>query len=89
MITITTSKGKTYPVAYAWAPLWNGNCGIALAHDDRLLSEIAAEFEGLTTIHLHDPDGNPAEIDFDGYTELIQIQRSADAVQMTLAKGDS
>ena len=87
MRTITTSKGKTYPVAYAWAPLWNGNCGIALVDDPRLLSEIAAEFEGLTNVHLHDPDDSTPERDFEGYTKLIQIQRADDAVQIVLSKG--
>ena len=85
MRTITTDKGKTYPVEYAWAPLGDGSCGICLSDDSRLLSVIAEEFEGVENIHL--VDQNVGESDFSGYTVLQQIGRTGKMVQMKLTKG--
>ena len=85
MRTITTDKGKTYLVEYAWAPLGDGSCGICLSDDPRMLSVIAAEFEGVENIHLVDP--NVGENDFPGYTVLQQIGRTGKTVQMKLTKG--
>lgn len=84
MRRIDTSKGKTYEVDYAWAPLYDGTCGIGL-RDNRPLSQIAEEFDGLTHIHYSDP--KTGEDNFDGYNELVLIERTGDNVQMKLAKG--
>lgn len=85
MRTITTSKGNEYEVQYAYAPLMDGSCGIAL-DDTRRLSEVAGEFDGLKSIHLVDTD--VGESTFDGYTELTQITRVGQTVTMKLMKGD-
>ena len=82
--TITTDKGKTYEVGYAWAPLMDGSCFIAM-QDARMLSEIAAEFEGLESIHYVDTD--TGEYDFTGYTVLTGISRDGQGVKIKLAKG--
>lgn len=71
--TITTSNGKTYNVAYAWAPLFDGSCGIGLL-DPRPIAQITGEFDGLTHIHYSDPP--TGEYDFDGYTRLSKISAS-------------
>lgn len=84
MRTITTNTGKTYPVDYAWAPLMDGSCSIAM-QDARMLSEIAAEFEGLESIHYVDTD--TGEYDFTGYTALTGISRDGQGVKIKLAKG--
>ena len=70
--TITTSNG-TYPVAYAWAPRFDGSCGIGLL-DSRPIAQITGEFDGLTHIHYSDPPAG--EYDFDGYTRLSKISAS-------------
>lgn len=86
MRTITTNKGKTYEVDYAWAPLMNGSCGISLK-DARPISEIVPEFDGLT--HIHMVDEGVGEYDFDGYTRLeeIRAQDQHGNVYIRLAKG--
>lgn len=84
MRQITTSKGKTYEVDYAWGPLYDGSCGISI-EDNRKLSVIADEFEGLTTIHLVDTD--TGEYDFIGYDVLTEISRAGSKVQMKLIQG--
>lgn len=87
MQTITTSKGKTYEVDYAWAPLFDGSCRIAI-HDSRLISEIAPEFEELTSIHYSNP--GTSEIDWIGYNKLIAVSMQGDSlVEIVLMRGDS
>ena len=85
MRTITPDHCNTDTVDWAWAPLGDGSCGICLSDDLRLLSIIAAEFEGVESIHLDDPD--VGENDFTGYTVLQQIDRTGKTVQMKLIKG--
>lgn len=84
MRKLTTSKGLTYEVTTAFAPLYDGSCVISL-HDNRRLPEIAEEFDGLTTMHLIDTD--VGEADFDGYNTLMSIMRVRGEVQMKLARG--
>lgn len=72
-MTITTSKGKTYNVNWAWALASNGKCLIEMP-DPRLLSEIAREFEGVERIErLSDTEGDMV---WEGYTVLSSIRRS-------------
>lgn len=85
MKTITTSAGKTYEnVDYAWAPLRDGTCMIAL-RDARRLPAIAQEFDGLS--HIHYTNTATGEYDFDGYSELTEICRVGELVNITLKRG--
>lgn len=86
MIRITTSEGKTYDAAYAWAPLLDGSCGISL-QDERPLWKIAKEFDGLSGIHCVDTEAG-LEYDFDGYTKLTKVERNGDNVTLRLEKGE-
>ncbi len=70
MRAITTDRGKTYEVDYAWAPLADGSCLITM-QDDRRLSVIAAEFDGLQRIHYADDDSG--EYDLEGYSRLTDL----------------
>ena len=88
MLTITTSKGKTYENAdYAWAPLFDGSCGISI-EDARPIYQIAEEFDGLESIHCVDTAAE-REYNFEGYTKLVKIEITGASVQMKLIKGDS
>lgn len=68
---IITTKNKTVEVDFAWAPTADGSCMIQYA-DDRRLPEIAAEWDGLETIHFTDGAAEK-EYDWTGYTRLMQI----------------
>lgn len=57
-------------------------------YDERPLSQIAAEYEGCAVLTRHsERQPNVKEV-FEGYTELVSIQRSApgDMVRIVLAK---
>ena len=72
MPTLTTSKGQTFEVEYAWAPAPDGGCHIQL-RDTRRTHEIAADFDGCQTLTYTDPvDGERV---FSGYTAVRQITR--------------
>lgn len=82
MVTVTTSKGKTYEAEFAWAPITRGRCMIRIS-DDRRLPVIAEEFDGLEHIHMSDP-GAEREYDWDGYNRLVSIVRMDSIVDMEL-----
>lgn len=87
MRTITTSR-KTYEVDFAWAPNSDGSCTIQMT-DDRRVPVIAAEFDGLESIHYHD---GPAEQEYDwtGYTRLVTVLTlHGNVVQIRLKKEES
>lgn len=84
MNILTTDKGLSYEVDYAWAPLLDGSCRIQMP-DNRALSVIGEEFEGLSRIHYINP--NTTEYDFDGYNKLVGISyvdNSYDSVEIVL-----
>ena len=70
MRAITTDRGEAYEVDYAWAPLSDGSCLITM-QDDRRLSVIASEFDGLQRIHYTDDDAG--EYDWEGYSRLTDL----------------
>ena len=72
-ITIHTSSGKTFSVNYAYAPVFDGSCMAEITGDSRLLSQIAADFEGLEWIEKHDPDLRDET--YTGYSILSSIVR--------------
>ena len=81
--TIRTSKDLFYEVDYAYAPLFDGTCGISLS-DNRDLLTVAEEFDGLDWIELTDIDGQKYR--FEGYTELISISKLGARYTISLAK---
>lgn len=85
-MTITTDKGKTFDVNFAWGPVrWNGAqmLMIDLAKDARALSEICADFEGVKTIERKDED--EGDMTFTGYTDLVSAARDRSRGTVTLA----
>ena len=84
MRIITTKKGK-FEVDFAWAPTFDGTCMIQYS-DDRRLPTVAADWDGLETIHFTDEEAEQ-EYDWEGYTRLTQITTPQPGkVQLILAK---
>lgn len=87
-MTITTDKGKTVDVNYAWGPVRSTNeLMIELAGDARPLSQICADFEGVKTFERKDKD--EGDMTFTGYTELVSAvrDRSSGSVLLVFRKG--
>ena len=73
MRTITTDKGITYEVEYTWTMAGDDRTLSIALKDKRPLSQLAAEFEGLSRIHF--VDEKTGEMDFLGYTRLVRMDR--------------
>lgn len=90
-MTITTDKNKTFDVNWAWAPVGDDDdMMIELAHDDRPLAEIAADFEGCERFHRTSEIEAPFETDYVGYTRIKRVIRNfrKGTVQITFEKSD-
>lgn len=88
---ITTSKGKTFNINWIWGPLRGKNQTMIELKDDRALSEIAADFDGLETITKTDETrGQDVKEIFTGYTNLVTIIRDTakGTVRLVLEKRD-
>ena len=83
-MTVTTSRGKTFPVNWMWGPVPPEGSLMLEVRDERPLSEIAADFEGCDRFHRESQD--EGDMDFDGYAALTAIARVAGAVRVTLGK---
>lgn len=73
---ITTSKGKTLDVNWAFAPTRESGSLMIELPDNRLLSEIAADFEGNNKIKKTDETKPGVTEIYEEFTELAAIQRS-------------
>lgn len=85
-MTITTDKGKTFDVSFAWGPVrWGSERRliIELAADARALSEICADFEGVQTFERKDED--EGDMTFAGYTDLVSASRDRSRGTVSLA----
>lgn len=87
-MTLTTDKGKTFEVNWAWAPVGEDeDLAFELADDKRELSQIAADFEGCARIHRESENEMPESIDYDGYKRIRSIVRyKRGRVQVTLMR---
>ena len=88
MVTLKTSKGKTYRANYILSSNVNPDgVVISLEGDERKISEIAADFEGCAEMRAVD-DARPGVTElYDGYTELDSAQRlGSGSVRLTLSK---
>lgn len=71
-MTITTDRGKTVEINYAWGPVrTTGELMIEIKADTRKISEIAKDFEDVQTFERKDE--NEGNMTFTGYTELRRI----------------
>lgn len=84
-MTLTTSKGKAFPVRWAWAPV-NDEGDLMLEYDDaRKTSEIAADWEGCARITRESAEEGNAV--YEGYTEIrIMSRQKNGTVRITLNK---
>lgn len=86
-MTVTTSRGKTFPVDWMWGPVGLFGELMLQLHDDRDLSAIAADFEHVGSFRRE--SAAEGDMTFEGYTAMRSILRpfpEADpaAVQITL-----
>ena len=79
---IKTSQNKTYPVKWIDTSILNETMLLMQMTDTRRLSEIAAEFDGLTEISR--TDENQGDKTFTGYSKLVSIRRIGDDVQIQM-----
>ena len=84
-MTLTTSKGKSFPVRWAWAPANDEGDLMIEYDDDRKISEIAADWEGCERITRESAEEGNAV--YEGYTEIRIMSRQRNgAIQITLKK---
>lgn len=86
MQTVTTSKGKTYKTLFASDTIDGARFLMQIEEEKRLLSEIAPEFEGIESVHIHDED--IGDKDFGAYPVLIGLERKGDGLLVKLERGD-
>lgn len=87
-MTLKTSNDKTFNISWAWAPVGLEEAlGLELI-DDRPLSEIAKDFEGVKRFERFSE--SEGDMIFEGYTELLSIsriyKRTKSVVQISLVK---
>lgn len=83
-MTITTSREKTFDVDWAWGPVGERGQLMIQYADERLLSEIAKDFEGLESISRKDE--NEGNAMYTGYSRLVSIVRHGEKVQLALER---
>lgn len=88
---ITTNKGNTYSAVYIGEMLRDGLRLLIDLNDERPLSEIAAEFEGLETITQTHELKPGIVTTYTGFTNLLEVHKNkaAGTVRVTLEKGDA
>lgn len=86
---LTTNRGQTFDIQYVGTALTGSGRLLIEIEDDRLLSEIAADFEGVQTLRKADSVQDGVYAVYEGYTRLVSIHRnmSTDTVRLTLEKG--
>lgn len=73
---IATSKGKMLDVNWAFGPTGESESLMIELTDNRLLSEIAADFEGNSRIKKTDETKPGVTEIYEGFTKLATIQRN-------------
>lgn len=84
---IETSKGKTFEGVWAYGPMRGSNELMIELRDDRLLSQVAADFEGCETIRVDNGRRSPVML-YEGYTHLSAVDPGEDdgSYRLTLKK---
>ena len=87
---ISLSNGKTFDVEFIGDLIRNGSRVMIELKDDRALSSIASDFEGVDAITKTDSARPNVKEVFEWFTQLVSIQRNmaAGTVRITLEKGD-
>lgn len=86
-MTITTNRGKTFDVNWAWAMKDSNRLMIELP-DKRSVSEIAEDFDGLTRIDRKSKEEGDKV--YTGYTMLTRVIKDTEkgTALVTLERGD-
>ena len=85
-MTIMTSRGKTFDVDWAWAPVGMEKKLMIQYEDERPISEIANDFEGLQSIQRNDE--NEGNVPYEGYIKLVSVVLRDGKAQIALKRGD-
>ena len=90
MRTITTNKGRTFPVAWAQAiQRRNGRPQLVIElPQDQEAAQYVADFDGLESIKLVDDAQPGAYTMYEGYNRLTGMIRRDGTVRLTLEKDD-
>lgn len=88
-MTLTTDRGKTFKVNWAWAPVGTEeSLMFELADVNAPLHEVVSDLEGCNRIHRSSEIEPPLEIDYDGYVSIKSVvcNFNKKTIQMTLVK---
>lgn len=90
-MTITTNSGKTFDINWMWATDRFGNRLMIELKDDRALSEIAADFEGVQTITKTDSKAPNVKEIYEGFTKLVSLSKENfdGVIRLTLERSAS
>lgn len=88
---IMTNDGKCFDIIFIGTLLRDGRRVVIELTDDRALSEIAADFEGVETITKTDSARPSVKEVYEGFTQLVDIRRNtaAGTVRLTLERSAS
>lgn len=88
---ITTNRGKTFDVTFIGALNRFAYRVLIEMKDDIPLADLAADFDGLTTITKTDADRPGVKEVFEGFTRLTGMQhnKQAGTIRLTLEKDDA
>lgn len=86
---LETSAGKTFEIKVICTALRNSNRVLIELEDARQLADIAADFDGLSTIRTYETES--VYQTYEGFSKLVGIQRNTEAgtVRLTLGKDDA
>lgn len=86
-MTIETSKNKEHEVKWIWGPMQGRVKVMMELEDERPLSEICRDFEGLDWIRAYKEKTRTAYEAFEGYVNLVSAVRQEDgAVLLSLTR---
>lgn len=87
-MTLTTDKGQTYEVDWAWSDAKRGEMRASVLRDMPIAEALSA-FDGCR--HMHTSDPGEGERDHDGYIRLVAVQRFVQdgTTQLMWDRGDT
>lgn len=87
-MTLKTSKGQTFDINWMWGPVGVDESVNLELKDDRKLTEIASDFDGVEKFERFSEE--EGDMTFEGYTELLSISRiytrTSSVVQISVVK---
>lgn len=88
---LTTSKGKTFDINYIWPTMRNGEKLMIELEDDRPMTQIADDFDGIEVFEKTDKKKPGVKEVFTGFTRLVNMSREnyEGVIRLTLEKGDA